>query len=198
MKIKGIYRETFSNCLKTLLLTYCVLYPGLQNSHAQQNVNFRANIVSPIVNEEGTVTFKLNAPNAQNVTVNGDWESRTGQITKDSAGDEEAWITLGRTAYIMDNLISEGKIVPMIVVMPNGNPSKQAVPGETTENFSYGPAMSQFLPRFADFLYNSTQEHLKILDKLQFPYTYVESESGPIWSNWRKYMLQFTPLLFNE
>ncbi len=38
-----------------------------------------------------------------------------------AGGDEEAWITLGRTAQIMDNLISQGKVKPMIVVMPNGN-----------------------------------------------------------------------------
>ena len=43
-----------------------------------------------------------------------------------SGGDEEAWITQGCVARIMDNLIAEGKAVPMIVVMPNGNPDKQA------------------------------------------------------------------------
>ena len=48
-----------------------------------------------------------------------------------SGGDENAWLELGRTARIMDNLIAEGKIQPMLVVMPNGNPSKQAAPGET-------------------------------------------------------------------
>ena len=37
-----------------------------------------------------------------------------------SGGDEDAWLDLGRTAQIMDNLIAEGKAKPMIVVMPNG------------------------------------------------------------------------------
>ncbi|NJO69884.1 MAG: esterase, partial [Bacteroidetes bacterium] len=31
-------------------------------------------------------------------------------------GDEEAWIALGRTAQILDNLIAQGKAKPMIVV----------------------------------------------------------------------------------
>src|SRR5690625_5331681 len=44
-------------------------------------------------------------------------------------GDEEAWITLGRTAQIMDRLIAEGKAVPMVVVMPNGNGAQQAATG---------------------------------------------------------------------
>lgn len=46
-------------------------------------------------------------------------------------GDEEAWIALGRTAQILDNLIAAGKAEPMIVVMPNGNVSQEAAPGET-------------------------------------------------------------------
>ncbi len=213
-----------------------------------------------------------------------------------SGGDEEAWITLGETARIMDNLIAEKKIVPMIVVMPNGNPSKQAAPGETPENLNYRPVMSHLLPHFlegsyeqsfgeivtfvdtrfrtkaqksqravaglsmggfhsflisanhpdlfdyvglfsaatgtelmsnkfpayqnidekltvqknkgfklywiaigkTDFLYESLKAFRNKLDSLHFPYTYVESSRGHIWSNWRKYMLQFTPLLFND
>ena len=34
----------------------------------------------------------------------------------------------------------------MIVVMPNGNFSKQAAPGETSENLSYKPAMTNLIP----------------------------------------------------
>ncbi len=47
-----------------------------------------------------------------------------------AGGDEEAWIELGRVSQIMDNLIAQGKVEPMIVVMPNGNVSQQAAPGE--------------------------------------------------------------------
>ena len=46
-------------------------------------------------------------------------------------GDEEAWIALGRTSQILDNLIAQGKAEPMIVVMTNGNASQEAAPGET-------------------------------------------------------------------
>lgn len=48
-------------------------------------------------------------------------------------GDEEAWMGLGRTSQIMDNLIAEGKAKPMIVVMTNGNVSQEAAPGEGSE-----------------------------------------------------------------
>jgi enterochelin esterase family protein len=46
-------------------------------------------------------------------------------------GDEEAWVTLGRTVQILDNLIAQGKAKPMIVVMTNGNVDQEAAPGES-------------------------------------------------------------------
>ncbi len=45
-------------------------------------------------------------------------------------GDEDAWEELGRATQILDNLIAEGKAEPMVVVMPNGNISQEAAPGE--------------------------------------------------------------------
>jgi len=52
-----------------------------------------------------------------------------------AGGDEEAWITLGRTAQILDNLIAQGEVEPMIVVMPNGNVIQEAAPGEGSRGF---------------------------------------------------------------
>ena len=43
-------------------------------------------------------------------------------------GDEDAWAVLGRAVQILDNLIEQGRAVPMIVVMPNGNPNQYASP----------------------------------------------------------------------
>ncbi len=47
-------------------------------------------------------------------------------------GDEEAWMALGRTSQILDNLIAQGKAEPMIVVMTNGNADQEAAPGESS------------------------------------------------------------------
>ncbi len=41
-------------------------------------------------------------------------------------GDEDAWSNMGRACQIMDNLIEKGLAVPMLIVMPNGNPNQQA------------------------------------------------------------------------
>ena len=57
-------------------------------------------------------------------------------------GDEEAWIALGRTSQILDNLIAQGKAKPMIVVMTNGNAAQEAAPGESSLGFA-APSMNQ-------------------------------------------------------
>ncbi len=49
-------------------------------------------------------------------------------------GDEDAWVTMGRANIIMDNLIAQGKAKPMLVVMPNGNPSQIV-----SQGYAYGP-----------------------------------------------------------
>ena len=56
-----------------------------------------------------------------------------------AGGDEEAWSSMGRAAQILDNLIEQGKAVPMIVVMPNGNPGQQAanIMGLPTSNVDF-------------------------------------------------------------
>ena len=206
-------------------------------------------------------------------------------------GDEEAWITLGRTIQIMDNLIAEGKAKPMIVVMPNGNVDQEAAPGESSwglykpqtdklprtmegsmeasfpdivkyvesnyrvikkkssraiaglsmggyhslhiskqypDMFDYvglfsaaiiandkadSPIYQDFEGKLArqfehapklywmaigktDFLYKSNQEYRKLLDRHQYKYVYRESEGGHIWRNWRLYLSEFVPQLF--
>lgn len=208
-----------------------------------------------------------------------------------AGGDEEAWIALGRTAQIMDNLIAEGKAKPMIVVMPNGNASQDAAPGEGNTGFykpqfmaprtmegsyegafmdivkfveknyrvnakkesraiaglSMGGFHSMHISRFypntfdyvglfsaaimpradatakvysnidetlkvqkengtklywiaigkTDFLYQANVDFRKKLDGIGMKYEYVESEGGHIWRNWRVYLSQFAPKLFN-
>ncbi|UKT64899.1 alpha/beta hydrolase [Pedobacter mucosus] len=47
-----------------------------------------------------------------------------------------------------------------------------------------------------DFLYKTVTDYRKNLDKIGAKYTYVESEGGHTWSNWRDYLVQFAPQLF--
>ena len=52
-----------------------------------------------------------------------------------AGGDEDAWMDLGRTSQILDNLIAQGKAEPMIVVMTNGNAGEMAAPGQGPDGF---------------------------------------------------------------
>lgn len=207
-------------------------------------------------------------------------------------GDEEAWLTLGRAAQILDNLIASGTVQPMIVVMPNGNAVLQSAPGEspagfvppttklnhtmdgTFENsfmdivnfvdstyrtidskesravaglsmggfhslnisalypdkFGYtglfsaaiGPRANHDAPLFTnreellknlfasspnlywigigedDFLYEDNVKYRKFLENNEYPFVYFESTGGHTWKNWRKYLMQFAPLLFKK
>jgi enterochelin esterase-like enzyme len=47
-----------------------------------------------------------------------------------AGGDEDAWTNMGRAAQIMDNLITIGRAVPMIVVMTNGNANQAGAQNE--------------------------------------------------------------------
>jgi enterochelin esterase family protein len=205
-------------------------------------------------------------------------------------GDEEAWMALGRTSQILDNLIAQGKAKPMIVVMTNGNVAQEAAPGESSlgyvkpvmmlphtmdgkfeetfpdvmkfvesnyrvkegkanhaisglsmggfhtmhisryypNTFDYvglfSPALitnDQVKPKVyenidktletqmkngyklywigigkTDFLYKNVVDFRTKLDGMGMKYTYLETEGGHTWTNWRVYLSQFAPLLF--
>lgn len=208
-----------------------------------------------------------------------------------AGGDENAWMELGRAAQILDNLIAQSKIKPMIVVMPNGNGGQQAAPGEAPDSmvrpqfnnsktmegsiekafpdimkyvethyrvsknkndraicglsmggfhslyisalypdqFGYVGLFSAAInrqnkgentdvyenleqklavqfknaPRLywigigaSDFLYEENVKYRKLLDEKGYKYTYMETDGGHIWRNWRIYLTEFTPQIF--
>jgi enterochelin esterase-like enzyme len=48
----------------------------------------------------------------------------------------------------------------------------------------------------ADFLYKSNADYRKYLDAHKYPYTYMETDGGHIWRNWRIYLTEFSQKLF--
>ncbi len=206
-------------------------------------------------------------------------------------GDEDAWTSLGRANYILDNLIAQGKAKPMIVVMTNGNPDQTASITDrkpapvnnslviATEKFpnslvndvipyiekhfrviansdnraiaglSMGclhtqiasmnnPTLFKYMGLFSlglhpddnnlkeimkpliaaydknletvkknyklfyvacgtdDFVYEGVQILRKKLDDNNFKYIYNETGGGHTWANWRDYLADYTPRLF--
>ena len=47
-----------------------------------------------------------------------------------------------------------------------------------------------------DFLYKSNSNLRALLDSKKHKYTYLETEGGHIWRNWRIYLTEYAPLLF--
>ena len=90
-------------------------------------------------------------------------------------GDETAWGDLGRTSQIMDNLIAEGKCVPMIVVMPNGNPTCNAAPGWWHEGM-YTPDGNTFNQRGAKA--SMEESFMDIVNFVDSHYMTVKKRSG--------------------
>ena len=90
-------------------------------------------------------------------------------------GDETAWGDLGRASQIMDNLIAEGKCVPMIVVMPNGNPTCNTAPGWWHEGM-YTPDGNAFNQRGAKA--SMEESFMDIVNFVDSHYKTVKKRSG--------------------
>lgn len=90
-------------------------------------------------------------------------------------GDETAWGDLGRASQIMDNLIAEGKCVPMIVVMPNGNPTCNAAPGWWHEGM-YTPDGNAFRDRGAKA--SMEESFMDIVNFIDSHYKTIAKRSG--------------------
>ena len=65
---------------------------------------------------------------------------------------DDSWTTVGRAGIIMDNLISEKKANPMVVVMPAGH---------TTKNFSMGGGIGQMVDDFSSDFINDIMPYVE-------------------------------------
>ena len=90
-------------------------------------------------------------------------------------GDETAWGDLGRASQIMDNLIAEGKCVPMIVVMSNCNPTCNAAPGWWHEGM-YTPDGNAFSQRGAKA--SMEESFMDIVNYVDSHYKTIKKRSG--------------------
>ena len=83
-------------------------------------------------------------------------------------GDENAWPTLGRAAYIMDNLIAQGKCKPMIVVMTNSDTRHSASwgegDGEMFQPYASGSTDTSFEGHFRNVV-DYVDSHYRTIDK---------------------------------
>lgn len=84
------------------------------------------------------------------------------------------------------------------IMPPQGSasPIYDDMEGKLKRQFEKAPKLYWIAIGEDDFLYDANVEFRKMLDEGGYPYTYVESDGGHIWRNWRSYLSQFAPLLF--
>jgi enterochelin esterase-like enzyme len=77
------------------------------------------------------------------------------------AGDsDDAWSTVGRAGFILDNLIADGKAVPMVVVMPAGHTSARFGRGPGATN---APPRDEFQEDFLGDIMPYAESHYRVL-----------------------------------
>ena len=80
---------------------------------------------------------------------------------------------------------------------PNGHPEIYADRDAKIDNlFAKNPKLFWIGIGKTDFLYKNNNDLRAYLDGKNHKYTYLETEGGHIWRNWRIYLSEFTPLLF--
>ena len=68
--------------------------------------------------------------------------------------------------------------------------------GKLAVQFKNAPKLSWIGIGKTDFLYKDNADFRKILDDNGYKYTYMETDGGHIWKNWRIYLTEFAPKLF--
>ena len=76
------------------------------------------------------------------------------------------------------------------------SPMYQDFDGKLATYFAKKPALLWIGCGKTDFLYQANQEFMKKMDQNGFKYTYLETDGGHIWKNWRIYLSEYVPLLF--
>lgn len=82
-----------------------------------------------------------------------------------SGGDEDSWLDDGRAMEILDNLISQGRCKPMIVVMPNGNVNLAAAPGADVDNPDVEPTGNNMSSMFGKMEASFMKDIVEYVDK---------------------------------
>ena len=79
---------------------------------------------------------------------------------------------------------------------PSVSPMYQDFDKKLDTYFSKKPALLWIGCGSTDFLIQANRDFMKKLDEKGYPYTWMETDGGHIWRNWRIYLTEFVPLLF--
>ena len=79
---------------------------------------------------------------------------------------------------------------------PSVSPIYQDFDAKLAKYYAGKPSLLWIGCGVTDFLYASNKDFMKKLDDNGYKYTYMETDGGHIWKNWRIYLSEFVPLLF--
>lgn len=79
---------------------------------------------------------------------------------------------------------------------PSVSPIYQDFDAKLAKYYAGKPALLWIGCGKTDFLFQANKDFMKKLDDNGFKYTYMETEGGHIWKNWRIYLSEFVPLIF--
>ena len=79
---------------------------------------------------------------------------------------------------------------------PSVSPIYQDFDAKLAKYFAGKPALLWIGCGKTDFLIQANKDFMKKLDDNGFKYTYMETDGGHIWKNWRIYLTEYVPLCF--
>ncbi len=100
------------------------------------------------------------------------------------------------TGVVLDSLTRVGEPAAIGVSDPTISPLYMDFDAKLAKYFAGKPALLWIGCGNTDFLYQANLDFMKKLDANKFPYTFMETDGGHIWKNWRIYLTEFVPLLF--
>ena len=79
---------------------------------------------------------------------------------------------------------------------PTISPMYMDFDGKLDKYFAKKPALLWIGCGNTDFLFQANKDFMKKLDEKGYKYTFMETDGGHIWKNWRIYLSEFVPLIF--
>jgi enterochelin esterase family protein len=81
------------------------------------------------------------------------------------AGDcDEAWTSVGRAGFIIDNLLAAGKVKPMVIVMPAGHTSQNFRAGGASTAPGAQPPRDEFVADFVTDIMPYVEKNYRVLN----------------------------------
>ncbi len=149
---------------------YFIIRGGIADNYVNQDVPHGkvAKIWYPSI-MEGMPQRRMTVYTPAEYKINTTKEYPVLYLLHGSGGDENSWEEMGRAIQILDNLIGQGKAVPMVVAMPNGIVKLATAPSADPGNPNIKPTgmnpesmLGKFEKSFVTDIVNYMENHYRV------------------------------------